>query len=424
MGKTPEELYKERTKRVEDAMHLRMPDRIPIVPDAEFFPLKYAGITTEEAMYDYNMAYKAWKKTLTDFEWDEYTCPLIYSGIVFEHMDYKQLRWPRHGVGPNSPYQFIEPGQVIEGQEVYAPMQAEEYDWFLDDPSDYMVRSYFPKIFGSLRALAKLPPIHDMICWYQGTFDALAVIGTPEGLAALESLTKAGIEAHKWVNSFNSFVADMKEIGFPLFTSTMLSTPYDFLADFLRGTRGVMIDMYRNPDKLIQACEKIAPWVIKAGIDGAKATGCRIVALYPHKGFEGMMSAEQYKTFYWPTLRKVIMGLIAEGLTPFVYTEGDYTSRLDIIKDVPKGKVVYHIERDIFKAKEVLGDIACLTGGPPSSLLCKGNPEDVKAYCKKLIDVVGQGGGFILDPEVPMFDDDPENVKVMTDFTKEYGVYR
>ena len=424
MAKTPEELYNERVNRVEDAIHLRIPDRVPIVPDAEFFPLKYAGITVEEAMYDYSKAYMAWKKMLADFEWDEYTCPLLYSGIVFEHIDYKPLRWPRHGVGPNSPYQFIEPGQVIEGQKVYPPMQEEEYDWFLDDPSDYMIRAYFPKIFGALKTLAKLPPIHDIICWYQGVFDALSVIGTPEGLAGLESLTKAAVEARKWDDSFRSFVAEMKGMGFPLFTSTMLSTPYVFIADFLRGTRGVMIDMHRNPDKLLQACEKITPWVIRAGIDGAKVTGCPIVALYPHKGFEGMMSGEQYKTFYWPTLRKVIMGLIDEGLTPFVYTEGDYTSRLEIIKDVPKGKVIYHIERDIFKAKEVLGEIACLTGGPPSSLLCKGTPEEVKAYCKKLIDVVGQGGGFIVDPEIPMFDDDPENVKAMTDFIKEYGVYR
>jgi len=184
-----------------------------------------------------------------------------------------------------------------------------------------------------------------------------------------------------------------------------------------------MLDMYRNPDKLIQALEKVTPWQIQAGIDGAKATGIPIVGIFLHKGFDGLMSDEQYKTFYWPTLRKVLIGLIDEGLTPFVYTEGDYTSRLEIIKDIPKGKLVYHIERDIFKAKEVLGGIACLTGGPPSSMLCTGTTEEVKDYCTKLIDVVGKGGGFIMNPEVPLIDEKPENVKAMTDFTKEYGVY-
>ena len=30
MGKTPEELYKERRKRVQDTIQLRVPDRVPI----------------------------------------------------------------------------------------------------------------------------------------------------------------------------------------------------------------------------------------------------------------------------------------------------------------------------------------------------------------------------------------------------------
>jgi len=136
------------------------------------------------------------------------------------------------------------------------------------------------------------------------------------------------------------------------------------------------------------------------------------------------MSDEQFRTFYWPTLKKVVMGLIDAGLIPYVFTEGDYTSRLEIIKDVPRGKVIYHIERDLFKAKEILGSISCLTGGPPNSLLCTGTPDEVRDYCKKLIDIVGKDGGYILDPEAPMVDEDPRNVKVMIDFFKEYGVYR
>jgi uroporphyrinogen-III decarboxylase len=58
------------------------------------------------------------------------------------------------------------------------------------------------------------------------------------------------------------------------------------------------------------------------------------------------------------------------------------------------------------------------------SVLTVGNPEEVKAYCKKLIDVCGEGGGFIMDAAAPLSDARPENVQAMFDFTKEYGVYR
>ena len=51
-----------------------------------------------------------------------------------------------------------------------------------------------------------------------------------------------------------------------------------------------------------------------------------------------------------------------------------------------------------------------------------GTPEDIKAYCKKLIDVVGKGGGFIMDSSTVLDDAKPENVKTMIEFTKAYGV--
>ena len=59
----------------------------------------------------------------------------------------------------------------------------------------------------------------------------------------------------------------------------------------------------------------------------------------------------------------------------------------------------------------------------PLSILATGTPDDVKGYCKKLIDVVGKGGGFIMAPSTSLDDAKPENVKAMIDFTKEYGVY-
>lgn len=136
------------------------------------------------------------------------------------------------------------------------------------------------------------------------------------------------------------------------------------------------------------------------------------------------MSPDQFKTFYWPTLRKLIVDFIDEGLNPFVLWEGDCTSRLELIGDIPKGKAVYWFERtDIFKAKEILGDTVCLRGNVPLSMLSTGTPDDVKEYCKKLIDVVGKGGGFIMDGSTVLDDAKYENVKAMVEITKEYGVY-
>jgi uroporphyrinogen-III decarboxylase len=143
-----------------------------------------------------------------------------------------------------------------------------------------------------------------------------------------------------------------------------------------------------------------------------------------HKGTRNFMSDEQFKTFYWPFLRKGMLALIDKGIIPVVYCEADIESRLEHFADVPKGKVIYHVSTtDMVKAKSVLGGIAAIAGNVPNILLHSGTPDDVRDYCKKLIDTVGKDGGFIMDTAVMLDEAKPENLKTMIDFTKEYGVY-
>ena len=182
--------------------------------------------------------------------------------------------------------------------------------------------------------------------------------------------------------------------------------------------------MYRRPDKLIKACEKLLPFMFEIAVNATKSSGNPRVFIPIHKGLDNFMSLEQFKKFYWPTLRELIIALINEGLNPCPLWEGDCTSRLDVIKDIPSGKACYAFEAThIFKAKGILGDTVCIRGNVPLSILIAGTPEDVKAYCKKLIDTVGKGGGYIMDASTGLDDAKPENVKAMFKFTKEYGVY-
>jgi len=415
MEKTPEELFKERTKRVEDAIQLKVPDRVPFLPFFSFFPAKYAGISFEQAMYDYDKLGEVSKKAIIDFQPDMYANPygLISVGPTFEALDYKQLKWPGHGVDSNHTYQFVEAEY----------MKAEEYDAFLFDPSDFIIRTIFPRIFGALESFKMLPSISS--AYYLRTVPRIAVLGIPKVAAAFERLLKAGAEAQRMMTEANSFVKEMERLGFPCQFGSTGYTPFDYIGDFLRGTRGIMLDMYRNPDKLLEAIEKVLPIMIEGGVSAAKRSGIPRVFIPLHKGAHGFMSLEQFKTFYWPTLHKLILVLIDEGLTPCPFFEADYTDRLEIIEDIPRGKAIYGFERtDIFKAKEVLGDRVCIRGNVPAPLLCTGTPQEVRDYCKKLIDVVGRGGGFIMDGGIGIPDEaKPENVKAMADFTREYGVY-
>ncbi len=415
MEKSPEERYVERTKRVEDAIRLQVPDRVPIMIPFGFFPAKYTGITCEDAFYDYAKWKTACKKTILDFEPDMYDVGTgNMSGVVLETLNNKQIKWPGHGVPPNHTFQFVE-GEY---------MKADEYDAFLEDASDYAIRTFLPRINETLEPFKMLPPLWSMLLGYT-SWNLIRVLAIPELAVAFESLSKAGYEALKRHSEMTLFNREMAELGFPLCFEAITNAPFDTISDYWRGMRGTMLDMYRQPDKLLEACEKVLPMEIEKGTSTTFGSGNHRVFIPLHRGADGFMSSKQFATFYWPTLKRLILALIDEGLTPCPFFEGDYTSRLEYLLELPKGKIIGHFDRtDMSRVKEVLGECMCIRGNVPSSLLQMGTPQDVRDYCKKLIDVAGRGGGFVMSPGSSIDEVKPENLKAMIDFTKEYGVYQ
>jgi uroporphyrinogen-III decarboxylase len=416
MSRLPDELYKEREKRVLDAIALRKPDRVPLMVMFSFFPARYAGMTMEEVMYDPEKLWKAQWRTMTEFEPDMDQNPfgLRFLGPILETLDFKQLKWPGHGVAPDFSYQFVE-GEY---------MKADEYDAFLSDPTDFMMRRYWPRVFGALEGFEKLSPLRDIITYSMGTPFGFGVFSSPEVVKALDTLKKAGEKSAQIGYYSRLFSEKAREAGFPLQSGGFTQAPFDTLGDYFRGTKGSMLDMYRRPDTLIRACEKLLPIMLEMAVNGAKVSGNPRIFIPIHKGIDGFMNEEQFRRFFWPTLRELIVALISEGLTPNLLWEGNCTSRLEIIKDIPTGKACYGFEAtDIFKAKEILGDVVCIRGNVPLSILATGTPDQVKAYCKKLIDIVGKDGGYVMDASAGLDDAKPENVRAMFQFTKEYGVY-
>jgi len=62
------------------------------------------------------------------------------------------------------------------------------------------------------------------------------------------------------------------------------------------------------------------------------------ISLY--KGADGFMSEDQLLTFYWPALKKLLIGLVNEGIVPLLFAEGRRNSSLEIISDLPKGETI------------------------------------------------------------------------------------
>ncbi|MEE9609993.1 MAG: uroporphyrinogen decarboxylase family protein [Desulfatiglandales bacterium] len=414
VSREAEEAYKERVTLMKDAIQLRKPQRIPICPSAGFFPIQYAGFTMYEAMYDYDILTQAWEKYCRDFTPDAYNAPTnIVPGRALEILDFMLYQWPGHGVSKQHEYQYVEKEY----------MKAEEYQDLIDDPTGFFMNVYFPRISGTLKPLERmplLPPVNEMPC----VPPALIPFGTEEVQSALKKLMEAGEETIRWITAVRRINESVMSKGYPAFSGGFTKAPFDVIGDTLRGTRGVMMDIYRHPDELLEACERITPFMVKSGAASCKAAGHIMPFIPLHKGADGFMSDEQFRTFYWPTLRKLIIGLVNEGCVPQLFAEGSYNQRLEVVCDVPKGKTVWWFDlTDMGRAKETVGQISCIAGNVPLSLLCTATPDDVKAYCKNLMDVAGKDGGFILSTGATMQGSKAENVKAMIDFSKQYAVY-
>lgn len=408
-------LYWERLTRIKDAVQLkRTPDRVPVCPLPSMYPYNYAGHTVQDVMYDYEKCTSAFKKFIFDFEPDMHIgAGGPGPGRFYELLDYKLYAWAGHGVAPTSTY------QCHEGEY----MKAEEYDILIRDPSYFFSNVYLPRVFGALQPWTMLPLLPGIVEMY-GVANSFIPFGLPAVQDAYKALFEAGAEAIKWATALGGMNAELKAAGFPNMVGGFTKAPFDIIGDTLRGTKGIMTDMYRRPAKLIEAMEKITPIMIDMGVGASRKTGNPLIFMPLHKGADGFLSDAQYRKFYWPTLKRVIEGLIQEGCIPMPIAEGGYNSRLEIIRDLPAGKTLWMFdETDMVKAKPVIGDTICMLGNVPSSLLILGTPQEVRDYCRNLIDTVGKGGGFIMGNGAFFDEAKPENVKAMIDFTKEYGIY-
>jgi len=411
-----EQLYKIRVTRIKDAIQMKkLPDRVPALILPSFFPAYNAGFTPMEMMYDYEKLSIAYKKFLSDFEPDAHIGPdMPGPGKFYEILDYKLYSWPGHGVAPERSY------QANEGEY----MMADEYDALIHDPSNFFLNTYFPRVFGALEPFKMLPVFTGILEMYGVAYNFIP-FGLPPVQTALKALMDAGNETLKWVGAVGVWNKETTELGYPGMLAGYTKAPFDVVGDTLRGTRGIMMDIFRQPDKLLKAMEAITPLMIKMGVGAAQMNGKPLIFMPLHKGADGFLSDAHFKKFYWPTLKEVINGLIAEGIVPFLAAEGGYNTRLDIVKELPKGKTLWMIDQtDMSRAKKTLGTVACMTGNVPSSLLKLGTTRDVSDYVRHLIDSAGRGGGFIVSNGAFFDEAKPENVKTMIQITKEYGVYK
>jgi len=398
MSKDTEQLYAERLKRYTTAMRNEKPDKIPIRPFVAEFTAKYAGYTCQEVTQDYTKAFDAVIKCAADFDWDAMVPNMVYvwSGLT-QAIGTKYYGVPGIDVDVNTGFQYREPP---EGE---AFMKPEEYDLLIEDPTGFLFNVWLPRISSDVQPL-----------------------GEPVNYRNNMSFLKGGMAMLSYFMAFGSQIERMRtETGTVSAISGILKAPFDIIADKMRGYIGLTMDLFERPQKVMDACESLMPHLLKVALSGADPAKNVPISIWMHRGCVPFISMDHFKKIYWPTLKPIIEEIWSQGHQTLFYAEGKWGPHLESFAELPEGSIIFHVDNDdIFEVHKKIGHKFALSGGITNFLLSYGTPNEVRAHCKKVIDEVAQDGGYIMDASaIVQNDGNVENIKAMTDFCREYGVY-
>jgi uroporphyrinogen-III decarboxylase len=408
-----EKKYQARATRMMKAIKMEIPDRVPIHIAGNSMVAYNAGFTLKDVLYDPAKIKPAWIKWLQDYDQDSNDAPMFFSGKVYEILDYKVNKWPGHGLPDSATLQnFVEKEY----------MQADEYDLFMKDPFDFGLRKFTPRTWGAFEPLADIPSFSS----YQGLPERLMMMcQDPKFMKLFKAIYEASQENVKHQKAMMECAQESLNRGFPPLMGGVMLAPFDTVADMLRGTHGSVMDMYRQPEKLLESLEYIADNSIKSTVGMVNMARSPIVFVPMHKGDNSFMSVKQFEKFYWPTFHKLILGVVNEGCVPMMIIDGEYNEeRLNIIKELPKSSVIWTMEKtDMAMSKRILGNSACIAGNVTAAMLYTQTPQAIKEYARKLIETCAPGGGYILALGSGIDKCDPKNLHAVVEAGLEYGKY-
>jgi uroporphyrinogen-III decarboxylase len=404
--------YKARATRLAQTARMEIPDRVPCMVPTGWFPAWNAGIPLKQVMYDPELMKKVWLKFVDEYDSDTFDGTLFFQAPVSDLMGAKTMKWPGHGL-PDDAHSY----QYVEG--VY--MQADEYDLFMKDPFDFQLRKLLPRTMGIFEPFSDYPSFSS----YQGLPERLMMLCLdPRFQKLFKTINEASKHLPVWAKATTETTEAAKAKGFPVFRGGLAVAPFDVFADSLRGTHGIVIDMYRQPDKIHEGMEFVLPGLLSGAVAMADAAECPVIMMPLHKGDDTFMSDKQFETFYWPTFKRLLLGMINEGLIPMPVAEGSYNRRLDYISDMPKSACIWMFDQtNMANAKKTVGKVACIAGNVPVSIAYTGTEKEMKEYCRKLIETCAPGGGYILTGGTTFDMAKPENIRALMSAAKKYGVY-
>ena len=321
---------------------------IPVFPMMLTWPGTCAGITQKEIISDTDKYLEALGKTFAQIGTPDAAMGASPGETIF----IMGLPAKRPGIelGDDDLYQFVETDQFQDDNEYERILQMGWFPWW----AQYMCRIQKPPLAGP-----------------DAFFARLGEMGRNNG-KVIGYLMSQGVE--------------------PIFHSA--TGP---IFDTLFMTRSIMpflTDLAMDPGPIADICNKFTPGVTAQTIETIKSFGGTRVGIFAMRSSATFISPDIFKEIVWPALKQQIETFWEAGITSVIHADGQWLPMLEFFKEAPRYSCHFELDgdTDMFKAYDIIGGWHSIRGDVPAAMLAFGTPDEVSAYCEKLIPLCMKGG--------------------------------
>ena len=139
------------------------------------------------------------------------------------------------------------------------------------------------------------------------------------------------------------------------------------------------------------------------------------------------MRTKDFEKLYWPSFKKLVCDLVADGYTIQIFFEKDWSRYYEFLQELPTGVIAYFEDDDLGIVKQKIGHKLCIMGNYPITMLRLNTKQECIDKAKEIVDKAAPGGGymFCMDKSIlDLSDAKPENLIAVSEFVHEYGVYK
>jgi uroporphyrinogen decarboxylase len=214
----------------------------------------------------------------------------------------------------------------------------------------------------------------------------------------IDKLKMENILKHPVIKNIMDATLRVKEqIGSKYLVTMTCWGPFTLAARFV-GEEAFMKYTFKKPafvEKMIDFCADLLIMLYEPLVN----EGLEVLSIADPTASGDLINPKQMERFAVPPLKKMSDWARSKGAYTILHICGNTSDRLELFPKTGCSTIFFDQKVDIAQAREILFGTMCFGGNiAPVHVLLEKTPAEVEAECRRVIEIAGKDGGFVLVP--------------------------